>query len=86
MEQRDGRTGNTGGEGRSLWSPEGADSRPACPGLAPCSAAQNGEQQPGFQKSRRQEIRSHQATRALQTQQQQLLLREPSQREILLPK
>lgn len=60
--------------------PRGADSSPA-PTLAPSPAARNTEQQPGFQKSRRQEIRSHQVAGPLQTWQQLLLLRESAERD-----
>lgn len=51
------------------------------PTLAPSSAVQNAEQQPGFQKSRRQEIRSHQVAGSVQTRQQLLLLGESAERD-----
>lgn len=51
------------------------------PTLAPSSAAWNAEQQPGFQKSRRQEIRSHQVAGPLQTEQQLFLLEESAERD-----
>lgn len=52
------------------------------PNLALSSAARNAEQQPGFQKSRRQEIRSHQVTGPLQTRQQLLLLGESAEKRL----
>lgn len=51
------------------------------PTLAPSSAARNAEQQPDFQKSRRQEIRSCQVAGPLQTEQQLFLLGESAERD-----
>lgn len=73
VEQGPRRTWNTGGGCRELT--------PAPPALALplCSEAWGTEQQLGLQKSRQQEMRSHRATRARQTQQQLLLLRESAE-------
>lgn len=75
VEQGPRRTWNTGGECRKLTPVLDALA------LALCSEAWRTEQQPGLQKSRRQEMRSHQATGALRTQQQQqqLMLRESAE-------
>lgn len=74
VEQGPRRTWNTGGECRELTPVLAALA------LALRSEAWIAEQQPGLQKSRRQEMRPHQATGALQTQQQrQLMLRESAE-------